>query len=92
MSLNAGHEEGRHKARVFAAALGLTQADAEWLRDRILEGITLAEAMEQEATLYGRRFVADMDLCHVNRRAVVRTAWRLRNGDPCPRLVSCFVV
>ena len=28
-SLDATHEEGKHKARVFAAALGITEADAD---------------------------------------------------------------
>jgi hypothetical protein len=27
-SLNPGHDEGKHKARVFRAALGFTRADA----------------------------------------------------------------
>ena len=31
--LNAGHPRGRHKARVFVAALGLTVADADGLAD-----------------------------------------------------------
>jgi hypothetical protein len=35
--LNPFHEDGKHKARVFAAALGLSRADASWLRDRLLE-------------------------------------------------------
>jgi hypothetical protein len=35
--LNLNHEDGKHKARVFASALGLRQGDADWLRDRLLE-------------------------------------------------------
>ena len=35
--LNPRHEDGKHKARVFASALGLNETDAEWLRDRLLE-------------------------------------------------------
>ena len=35
--LNPGYEDGRHKARVFASALGIRQGQAEWLRDRLLE-------------------------------------------------------
>jgi hypothetical protein len=36
-SLNAEHKEGKHKARVFAAALGLAIDDAEWLREKLLK-------------------------------------------------------
>ena len=32
-SLNPKHPEGKHKARVFAAALDLGIADATWLRE-----------------------------------------------------------
>ena len=90
--LNSGHEEGRHKARVFTSALGIGQADAEWLRDCFLEGIARNEAMEQEPSSYGRRFVVDLKICHGMRCAMVRTAWILRNGELCPRLVSCYVL
>jgi hypothetical protein len=34
--LSPVHPRGRHKARVFASVLGLTQADAESLRDQLL--------------------------------------------------------
>lgn len=35
--LNPWHEDGKHKARVFASALGLGELDAEWLRDQLLD-------------------------------------------------------
>jgi hypothetical protein len=34
--LSPVHPRGRHKARVFAAVLGLTQADADFLREELL--------------------------------------------------------
>ncbi len=35
-SLNTEHKEGKHKARVFADALGLKSDDAAWLRQKLL--------------------------------------------------------
>ena len=35
-SLDPAHKEGRHKARVFAAAPGMTRNDVDWLRDQLL--------------------------------------------------------
>jgi hypothetical protein len=32
--LDPTHHRGRHKARVFRAAFGIGQGDAEWLRDQ----------------------------------------------------------
>jgi hypothetical protein len=35
--LNPAHLRGRHKARVFRAALGISQADAGWLQQICLK-------------------------------------------------------
>ena len=35
--LSPAHPEGQHKARLFVAALGMTEADAEPLRDALLQ-------------------------------------------------------
>lgn len=34
--LSPRHELGKFKARVFASALGLTEKDADWLREQLL--------------------------------------------------------
>ncbi len=44
--LNAYHQDGKHKARVFKSALGVDHADAEWLRERILG--TVVEHLEHD--------------------------------------------
>ena len=36
-SLNPNHPVGKHKARVFKAALGITLKNAEWLRECALK-------------------------------------------------------
>lgn len=43
-SLNPDHPVGRHKARVFKAALRITAKNAEWLRDRALQAAVLDDA------------------------------------------------
>ena len=42
--LSPMHDEGQHKARVFAAALGLTADDAEELRVFLLQAVKTSEA------------------------------------------------
>jgi hypothetical protein len=92
--LNPNHPEGKHKARAFLEKLGLERSDAELLRQSILEAILKTEAIEQNATEYGRRFVIDFELQRgvgvVLYRAVVRTAWIIRNNEDFPRLTTCF--
>ena len=49
--LNPQHEDGKHKARVFASALGLGREDAEWnsLRDRLVVNQHLQARLRCEA-------------------------------------------
>jgi uncharacterized protein DUF6883 len=42
--LNPDHPRGRHKARVFASALGLTADDAEEVREALLSAALSGEA------------------------------------------------
>ena len=52
-SLNPNHPVGKHKARVFKTALGITLEDAEWLRDRALEIAVSNEAQSGAASVFG---------------------------------------
>jgi len=92
--LNPTHPKGKHKARVFSEKLGITLNDAEQLREAILEGVLLAEAIEQEPTPFGRRFMVDLLVSRgegiVLSSAIVRTAWIIRHGEDFPRLTTCF--
>ena len=90
-SLNPEHESGRHKARVFRAALGLTQDDAEWLRAEILTIAGEVDAVEAELAPFGQKYVIDAEVTFNERTAIVRTAWIVENGTDVPRLVSCYV-
>src|SRR5829696_2032631 len=92
--LDPNHPEGKHKARVFMEKLGITKKDAERLRQVILEAVLIADATEQEATDFGRRFIVDFQVSWpegiVLSTAIVRTAWIIRNDEEFPRLTTCF--
>ena len=90
-SLDSDHPGGKHKARVFESALGLTRDDAPWLRDRILDAILTAEATEKEPTEFGRRYVVHFPLATETGTAILRTAWIVRYDEPFPRLTSCYI-
>ena len=90
--LNSHHPEGRHKARVFMAALDLGSADAEELRDALLAAARTREAVAGEADEYGRRFWVDFTMHRGDREANVRSSWIIRRGEDCPRLTSCYVL
>ncbi len=89
--LSNSHAEGRHKARVFSARLGMTAANSGALKTAILEGIRYAEVSDYGQTGYGTRYVVDLVVTWQEKSANVRTAWIVREGETFPRLVSCYV-
>src|SRR3990172_9563583 len=90
--LSSNHPRGRHKAHVFATALGLTASDAEELRQAILSAALTEDATPTEQDEYGQRFVVDFIMVRQHRQAEVRTSWIIRAGEDNPRLTSCYVL
>jgi hypothetical protein len=71
--LNSGHEEGKHKARVFAAALGIGQKDAAWLREQLLRAAASEPALMTARTRFGTLSLLDFLLRAGPRSAYVRS-------------------
>ncbi|WP_131111553.1 DUF6883 domain-containing protein [Sulfuricystis thermophila] len=88
--LNPAHPEGRHKARVFLSALGISVANARWLADEILRAVKDAEAVAQSETKWGTIYRVDIEITRGLRCAKVRTAWLCTVTET--RLVTCFVI
>src|SRR6266404_7490255 len=65
--LNPNHPEGKHKARVFQRKLGIRRSHAEQLREVILQAILTEDALEQQSTVYGRRYVVDVAVSTIGR-------------------------
>lgn len=89
--LNLSHSDGGHKARVFAAALGFTAADAETLRDAILAAIALTCVIDRGSSRFRRLYTVDFEMQGTEKRVMVRTNWIVDNGKDFARLASCFV-
>ena len=90
-SLDVAHEEGKHKARVFASAVGLTRSDANWLREQLLAVARTQDCQFSRKTDHGQRYILDFILNHDDRSALVRSVWNVRPTEDFPRLVTCFV-
>ncbi len=91
-SLSAEHEEGKHKARVFADALGLKSDDADWLRQKLLDVAKGEDCRMGRKSEYGQRYVIDFGLTRDGKTVRVRSAWIIRRGEDFPRLVTCYVI
>jgi len=90
--LSASHVRGRHKARVFGSVLGITSADAEFVRGELLRAAREEEALASDIDEYGARYTIDFNLVCGSRRAVVRSAWIVLRGETVPQLTSCYVL
>jgi hypothetical protein len=90
-SLDVVHKEGKHKARVFAAALGLTRNDADWLREQLLSAARRCDCRLGRRTDHGQRYVLDFTLKHGDKSSLVRSVWYVRPAEDFPRLITCFV-
>ncbi|MBY0525002.1 MAG: hypothetical protein K2R98_16470 [Gemmataceae bacterium] len=90
--LSPDHPRGRHKARVFESALGITANQAEALRTAILAAALNEEATVSDQDEYGQRYLVDFTMNGPAGRARVRTAWIVRSGENFPRLTSSYVL
>ena len=90
--LSPTHRQGRHKARVFADALGIGVADAALLMDALRSAAAQGEAQTGEADQYGQRYTVDFVYDGPKASRMVRSAWMVRNGEDVPCLVTCYVL
>ncbi len=89
--LDEKHEDGKHKARVFASALGLGRADAEWLRQRLLNAAAHEPAVVISDTRFGTLYMIEFVVTTASGSAVIRSGWIVRYSEDFPRLTTCYV-
>ena len=88
--LNPLHDEGQHKARMFATALGLTAEDAENLRALLLQAVTTADVQLGRRDAYGQRYTVDILLTWRDKQTIVRSGWIIEHDSDTPRLTTCY--
>jgi len=88
--LDSAHPEGKHKARLFEAALGMTVEDAEELRDILLEIVKTHDAQIGRRDRYGQRYLVDFVLEWRGRRAMIRSGWIIEHQSSTPKLTTCY--
>src|ERR1700730_13650383 len=79
--LSPSHQRGRHKAQVFREVLGLTRADANWLRDGLLMAATSADAVLVTRDAWGEQWRVDVRMTRQGRSVVVRSNWIIRTDE-----------
>lgn len=89
--LNRQHPRGKHKARVFASALGFTAKNANDLQGALLAAAATADAAGAGSDWFGDRYVIEFEVAGHRGTATVKSTWIVRRGESTPRLTSCFV-
>ena len=90
--LNPHHLRGRHKARVFESALGMTDASAEILREALLEAARTGNAAPGVKDEYGERYIIDFPMHGLRGESQVRSVWIVLRRESFPHLVTCYVL
>ena len=87
--LNPMHDEGKHKARLFAA-VGITANDTEDLRDSLLQAVKTHDAQLGRQDAYGQRYIVDFMLEWHSKRTMIRSGWLSEHGSDVPKLITCY--
>lgn len=91
--LNPRHREGRHKARVFESALGITLANGDVLRQAILSAADNSDDAEPLGNNgHGEIYILRFLLQTQKGIATVLTAWIVRDDEDFPRLITCYIL
>jgi hypothetical protein len=88
--LNLEHADGKHKARLFSSILGMTDGDAEELRQILLEVVKTHEAQLGRQDEFGQRYTLDFIIEWQNRSATLRSGWIIEHGSEIPKLTTCY--
>lgn len=87
--LNLGHDDGKHKARLFSSILGMKANDAEELRQILLKAVATHEARLGRQDEFGQRYTLDLPIKWHNRSATLRSGWIIEHGAEVPKLTTC---
>lgn len=89
--LSLEHPEGKHKARLFATALGRdSRCDAPELRVALLQAAETNEVRLGRRDDYGQRYTIDFLFEWRGKQATIRSGWIIEHDSDVPRLTSCY--
>jgi hypothetical protein len=90
--LSHDHPRGRHKARAFQSALGLTTVHAGDLLDILRQKVRSVDCAVGVVDEYGTRYVVNFAYARGDKEVMLRSTWIIKAGEDTPRLTSCFVL
>ena len=90
--LSPNHPVGRHKAKVFSSALGLTAEGAFLLATALRQAAGTGEAVVTAQDSYGARCRIDFVMTLGDKSATIRSAWLAPTAGGSPIFLMAFVL
>ena len=82
-----------NKARVFDSVLGITLANADVLRDALLNAAAHTDSAESRGNNgFGNVYVVRFPLRTTKGAATIISGWIIRHREDFPRLTTCYIV
>jgi hypothetical protein len=91
-SLNLDHDEGKHKARVFKAALNMDISHVEELKQSLRSALKNYDAVPAARNAYGQKYVIDFPLTREEKTAIIHSVWIVKDNEDFPRLITCYIL
>jgi len=76
---------------VFQASLGIADADAEFLRQALIQAAAVEEVRVGQSDKHGTRYTLDCEVRRGAKSALVRSHWIVQTDDDVPRLITCYI-
>lgn len=73
--LNPFHPDGKHKAKVFEKALGITQSNSTKLKKLVLESAKYGEVTKEQHTEYGKIYRVEYKVQGIKQKEILCTLW-----------------
>jgi hypothetical protein len=90
--LSPTHRYGRHKAKLFAKALGLSMADIDLLQSALLTAAKEGDAVKSRHNGFGQLYELKFDMAGTHGMATVHSVWIVLENEQIPRLVTCYLL
>ena len=90
-ALSPVHAEGKHKARVFAAAFGLRAGDAGVLHRALRDAARDGDATVLTVDQYGARFRIRFPFQYGGKSGTINSSWIVPADGGRTRLITVFV-
>ncbi|WP_107666357.1 DUF6883 domain-containing protein [Cyanothece sp. BG0011] len=91
-ALNFNHTDGKDKARLFNAKLGITLNNKEKLIKAIFDAVKTQSVAYHTTSQYGDKYVIDFIMETEVGKSNIRTAWIIAFDENYPRLISIYPI